>query len=272
MDAESVGAGTGTGDGLAPAGVAPAVPWHKSMDWGGGAGFTVPEKVAEFKTAAELAKAYENARTKIQSKGILIPKEGEDRSGFDAELKKHLGLVAPDKPEGYEWAPPDDLKDFYPDMADRFAELHAKGIDKATAKQILDSEAEGIARAQTAIQEAQVEMARESEAALKEEWGDDYPRRLAAVTEQAERFPEAYDFLKSVGGANNVHVIKMMDEVSRSIREAPVEKGAGITRESARDQINELNKRQQALQYRRSSPEYAENEAKLKSLYKNMVK
>lgn len=239
--------------------------WHESISWGA-EGYQVPDKIKEFKTPADLANAYENARKKIGDKGILIPKEGEDRAGFEAELKKHLGLLPPEKPDDYGWTPPDDVKDAFGNLKEKFAELHKQGIDKKTAELLLNNEAEGI----RAIQAAQVEIAKESEKLLKEEWGADYDDRIKAVGAMKEKYPDAVDALTSVGLANSAPILKMMDEVARSTMERRPAGTDAQLRESTQAQIDALKARPE---YRNNKlPGHEEVKARLHELYKNVAK
>lgn len=188
--------------------------WHESIDWG--EGFELPEKVAEFKSPADLAKSYESLRSKLVESGKVVP----------------------ESVEGYTWQVPDDLKELL-DPSEDLAKYHEAGLDDKTVTHILDAQASAIRTMTEAMKEAQVEAAKESEAALKEKWGLDYSSRLQAVNKLKERFPDAVEQLVAGGLANSQPVLEMMDEVARSIREArPV--GRQADGRSAEDELKAI--------------------------------
>ena len=225
IDDPAGGGDAGGDDGGASAGDdgAGGESWTTGMDWGE-EGFEVPEKVAEFKSPAELAKAYEQARSKINAKGILKPSDDaseEDKSAYQAQLRSELGIEVPETADGYEWEPPEEIKEDFDEVGlkESFDTFRKAGMSKDHVKVVMDSYAESLAGIKQQMTEVQATRAKEAETALKEEWGDEYSTRMADVAKLQERFPDAVNKLKASGLANDKDILKLFDETARSVRE-----------------------------------------------------
>ena len=194
--------------------------WHEGVDFGE---YTPSERVTQFGSISELAKGYDEAFNKIQGKGILLPGEKateEERAKFESTLKEHLGITVPESADKYSWKLPDDMANYADVLTEQLKSMHESGVDDKTASVIMDESAKAIKQITSAIQENQAEMAKATEQALKDKWGEsNYESRMKAVNKLQERFPDVVEQLTNAGMANSQPVIEMMDEVARSVHE-----------------------------------------------------
>lgn len=194
-------------------------------------GYTPSERVQQFGDLGKLAKGYDSAMEKIQSKGILVPGEDasdDERAEFNSTLKSHLGIAPPESADAYTWKPPEGMENYFDSMADDLKRYHEAGYDDKTVSGLMTEKAEGIKAAQTLMQNQQAEIAKQSEEALKEKWGSDYEENLSAVSKISERYPDLQNVLKTAGLANNQAVIEALHDVAMSVKEdAPPKGGTG---------------------------------------------
>lgn len=191
-------------------------PWHEGTDWGD---YTPSERVIEFKSVADLAKGYDNAFAKIQSKGILIPDDkasDEDKAAFKSTLKQHLGIAPPESPDKYSWKPEEDMSDYFDGYAEDLKKYHEAGLDDETVSMIMSDRAASIKAASEALQSAQADMAEKTKEALTEAWGDEYGTRMKDVNDFIGKHPDAMEALKAMGLANHKAIIELIDDAARS--------------------------------------------------------
>jgi hypothetical protein len=184
--------------------------------------YTPSDRVTEFGGVSELAKGYDEALSKIQSKGILVPGEDasdDDKSAFNTTLREHLGLIPPESADGYSWKPPEGMEEKFKGYEDQLKKYHEAGYDDNTVSFMMNEQVESIGAIATQLQEAQKQMAEESEAALKEKWGDNYEENIKAANAMEGRFPGLFEKLKATGLANDQSVLEAMHEISLSVRE-----------------------------------------------------
>jgi hypothetical protein len=200
-------------------------PWYQS------AGFSedtlADESVAgllgKYQSPDEFAKGAANLNKKIGEKGIIPP--GEDASPEErAEFYNQLGR--PESPEKYSWEPPEGMELDKEIFQDRLGKLHEAGLSDAQVSQAMNLYAEEVNRGLEDFQNQQAEVAKETEASLKEEWGKDYDERVKSAAKVAEKFG-VIDAFKESGLINNLGVIKLLDGVARSTREDGVDGSQG---------------------------------------------
>ena len=195
-------------------------------------GYTPSERVSGYTDIGALAKGYDDLYTRhTNAPRIDIPGEDasdDDRSAFNSTLKEHLGINPPESADAYTWKAPEGMESYFESAADDLKRYHEAGYDDKTVSSLMTEKAEGIKAAQAIMQDQQAQIAKESEEALKEKWGDDYAENMETVGKISERYPDLQNVLKTAGLANNQAVIEAMHDVAMSVREdKPPKEGAG---------------------------------------------
>jgi len=216
--------------------------WVESVDWSAAEGYEPSDKIKEFKSPALLAKSYDELRKDNSSK-IRIPGESaneDEKKAFKSSLMEHMGIKVPESPDGYSFKAGEDMEQYFPDLADQMKMFHEAGLSDDAVSLVMTKQSEAIKTMLEGMKDKQAEIAKESEAALKEKWGNEYDDRLASVNKLKDRFPDAIGDLSVVGLANSQHVLEMLDEVARSISEdAPIGSGKE-TLQSVEEQLAAL--------------------------------
>lgn len=239
-------------------------------------GYTPSERVAQYEDAGQMAKGYDELFTKVQSKGILIPGDDasdDDRSAFQSSLKEHLGIKPPESPDAYTWKPSEGMETYFESMSDDMKRYHEAGMDDKTVASLMAEKEQGIKTAQSMMQDQQAEIAKQSEEALKEKWGDDYADNLKAVNKISERYPDLAETLKAAGLANHQTVMEALHDVAMSVREDnPPKAGGGDpkTLQARKDEIkaSDAYKSSRHGQHRAAMQEIAEINKALASIKK----
>lgn len=220
--------------------------WADTIDWGGGDGFSLPDKVREYTTPADFVNAFQSAQTRLHDKGILIPGEkasDDERAAFQSTLREHLGINLPENADGYSYKPGDAFKDeFDPDgLRSVLSEFHQAGLTDEQVSLVMGQYESVLSGLQEMQQEAQAQARQDAEAALRADWGDEYGERMKGVENLQGRFGGVFEKLTTAGLANDVDVVRMMDEVARSVREdAPLGGGnAGVKEQIAELQMSD---------------------------------
>lgn len=186
-------------------------------------GYTPSDRVNEFADMGALAKGYDEASAKVLSKGILIPGDGasdDDKSAFTATMREHLGTTPPESADGYTWKPPAGMEDQFKGSEALFAKYHEAGYSDKAVSFFMQEKADDLSAVTAAMSEKQVELAKESEAALKEKWGDDHAENMKGANAMKARLPDLVSLLETVGLANHQAVIEGMHELSMGVSEA----------------------------------------------------
>lgn len=192
--------------------------------------------LGKYKSADEFAKGAANLAKKIGEKGIIPPGENasdEEREAFFQSLGR------PEKPDAYSWKPAEGIELDQEVYAQKSEALHKAGLTDAQHAAVMDLYASEVQRINESFQTEQADIARSTEAALREEWGKDYDVRVKTAAKIAEKFG-VIEPLKESGMINQLGVIKMLDEVARSVREDTLENtGPQLSRD---EQIANLKK------------------------------
>lgn len=221
---EEAGEGGDGGGGGDPGG-SNETPWFQSAGFSEDtlADESVSGLLSKYQTPDEFAKGAANLNKKIGEKGVIPP--GEDASPEEkAEFFNQLGR--PETPDAYSWEPPEGLELDKEVFQERLGKLHEAGLTDAQVSQAMNLYAEEVNRGFGDFQNHQAEVAKETEASLKEEWGKDYDGRVKSAAKVAEKFG-LIDPFKDSGLINNLGVIKLLDGVARSTREDGVDNSQG---------------------------------------------
>lgn len=238
---EEAGEG-GEGGGGAAAAVADG--GEGEAPWYAGAGFSedvlkdesVSGLVGKYKSADDFAKGAAALSKKIGEKGIIPPGEDatpEERSEFYDKLGR------PEAADKYSWKPGEGVEVDQEVFTDRMQKLHEAGLTDGQHSAVMDIYATEIQRMNETFQNHQAEIATETEKTLKEEWGRDYDGRVKSAAEVAKKFG-VIDAFKESGMINNLGVIKMLDAVSRSVREDSIDGGGN--RMTAQEELEAIKK------------------------------
>lgn len=198
----------------------PAPAWHESLSEETRAIEGADQVFEKFKDVDSLVSGYMNAEKLARSKseGIKVP--GEDAS--DAEREEfYKALGRPESPDGYditEFTEGDEAPFASEELQPVVEALHAKGLNQDQVAAVLKIGAENLSSGQDAFVEMHKEMASETDAQLREEWGDKYHANMAAVKTVAEKF-EVLETLKETGLANHKPIIDMLHKVSSLVSE-----------------------------------------------------
>jgi hypothetical protein len=200
-------------------------PWFQSAGFSPDvlADESVSGLLGKYKTPDEFAKGAVSLNKKIGEKGIIPPGEGagpEEHAAFFNQLGR------PETPDAYSWEPGEGFEVDADIYASRTEKLHDAGLTDSQHKVVMDLYKEEMGRMTEEFQTQQAEVARETEASLKSEWGKDYDRRVKSAAKIAEKFG-VIDALKESGLINNLGVIKLLDGVARSTREDGVDGSQG---------------------------------------------
>lgn len=196
-------------------------PWFQSAGFSEDtlADESVSSLLGKYKTPDDFAKGVASLNKKIGEKGVIPP--GEDASPEEkAEFFNKLGR--PESPDKYSWEPPEGMELDKEVFQDRLGKLHEAGLTDAQVSQAMNLYAEEVNRGFEDFQNHQAEVAKETEASLKEEWGKDYDGRVKSAAKVAEKFG-VIDAFKESGLINNLGVIKLLDGVARATREDGVD-------------------------------------------------
>lgn len=222
---------------------------------------SMTNKLTELGSVEGVAKTMFEQEKLIGKKGIIVPGENaaeDEKASFKSSLREHLGLAVPESVDGYTWEAPEDLADQFTKegIAAQLKEYHDAGYTDEQAKVALDGQINAYKAIQQKMQERQSEIAKASESALKEKFGDDYNDRMAGIAKLQERFPDQMEKLSAAGLANDQGFLEMFDEVARSVSEG-VPLGGGENRNmSAADELAEITKQPLSRAEKMNSPYY----------------
>lgn len=200
-------------------------PWFQSAGFSEDvlADESVSGLLGKYKTPDDFAKGAASLNKKIGEKGIIPP--GEDASPEErAEFYNKLGR--PEAADAYSWEPGEGFEVDADIYASRTEKLHEVGLSDSQHKVVMDLYKEEMGRMTEDFQNHQAEVARETEASLKAEWGKDYDGRVKSAAKVAEKFG-VIDSFKDSGLINNLGVIKLLDGVARATREDGVDSSQG---------------------------------------------
>ena len=216
----------------------------------------------KFKSTDDLALAYINAQKLIGKKtdGTKLPTAESEKDEWD-NLYNELGR--PKDPTEYKM--PDDI-DLDVDselLVGRNASLHELGLTQTQYDGIMNMYAEEFGRIQDTFVQSEHQVVRESEKALKEDWGNDYDKNIKLVANTADKFGIKEELMES-GLINHLPVLKMLHKVGNSMQEDGVVKtpDSGYNRS---DEIKQIRNSKAFLD--RSHPDHEAVVEKLVKLY-----
>jgi len=193
--------------------------------------------LSRFKSAEEAVKSGYEARKKLgNATEGMVKVPGEDASEEEkAAFREAVGV--PESPDKYSWKPPEGMEVDQEIFQDRLGKLHEAGLSDAQVSQAMDLYAEEITRMNEDFQNHQAEIAKETEDSLRKEWGEKYDDNIKEARAVAEKYG-VIEAMKETGMINQLGVIKMLHEVSRSTREDGIDSGGGNM--SASDELASL--------------------------------
>lgn len=163
----------------------------------------------------------------------MIKLPGEDASD-DERNAFYQQMGRPESADKYTWQAPEG-KEL---DADSFAEYQKKffeeGFSDKNFQFAMNAHLENEQAKEAQYQEYQANLAKETEATLKNEWGNEYPDNIKAALKVAESY-KIVDALKETGLINHASIVKMLHGVALSTREGDIQGktgGSGDTLES----------------------------------------
>lgn len=190
----------------------------------------------KYQSPDDFAKGMAGLSKKVGEKGLTLPGDEatpEERGEFFNKLGR------PETADAYSWEPGEGFEVDADVYASRTETLHEAGLSDGQHKVVMDLYKEEIGRMNESFQETQAKIATESEASLKDDWGEDYDGNIKAAREVAEKYG-IIDSLKDSGMINQVGIIKMLHEVAVSTSEGTVDGSQKFS--SAKEELESIKK------------------------------
>lgn len=190
----------------------------------------------KYQSPDDFAKGMAGLSRKVGEKGLTLPGDEatpEERGEFFNKLGR------PETADAYSWEPGEGFEVDADVYASRTETLHEAGLTDGQHKVVMDLYKEEIGRMNESFQETQAKIATESEASLKDDWGEDYDGNIKAAREVAEKYG-IIDSLKDSGMINQVGIIKMLHEVAISTSEGTVDASQKFS--SAKEELESIKK------------------------------
>ena len=187
-----------------------------------------------------------------QGKGVLPL--GDSPTETDLAMYRQ-GMGIPETPEGYNFEVPEGLAEQYDDkmVKEMLATFHAANLSPVQVKAIVDLDAKWMREGTEENAKAAGAAKKETEAVLRDEWGQDYAANLALANRVvAERIPEGdrEDVLAAIG--NDPRFIRLFADLGRAyLEDVPIMAEAN-RRDSMAAEIERL----------RAEPGYADGKMK----------
>lgn len=185
-------------------------------------------------------------RDRLRNTGIFRP--GDEASDEDvAAYRKAMGI--PDSPEGYEFPQGDDITDEQKASQEAWSKhFHELGISGTQAKSLIEAVQRGAEEAQQRQIEADRELAEQTTAALKKEWGADFDHNKELANRAAEKmFGEDFEDIRSLETKDGRFILddaRLLRALARYGREMAADNPSDMMddtqRETVQDEIDNL--------------------------------
>ena len=216
------------------------------------------------KTAEDLGKSYIELQSKISSKGILLPKEGDekDQSRFYGEIGR------PEKPEGYTISKVEDLHEsvkITPESEVAFKSIaHKIGLTPAQMNGLNKWYLDNVSNQAKQETESITKETQTAEAKLRGEWGAGYEERKELAKKVAKKFggDELTAVLSEAGLDSHPVVMKALATIGASVSEDSIKNfGASdltMTPELAIQEIKKIEDNPKHAYYNANDPLHKE--------------
>jgi hypothetical protein len=210
---------------------------------------TLPEElqkdpvIQNFKSPADLATAYREAKVQISRKGVILPPEGSDDKAWEPVFE---ALGRPKEAKDYELpVAPAGVK-LDQTLIDEFRGMaHKLGMNKKQFKEAFGAQINKIVKEQTAATEAATKRKNEAETMLRQKFGSKYNEVVQGVQKLVNGYAdkddaEVVDLLNS-----NPAAIAFLSKILGDMSEATLEKlghvkGGELTPDEAKDEITKI--------------------------------
>lgn len=265
------GAGGGGGDGAGGgSGTGTATDWRQGLD----ADVASHPSMANFKTPGDLAKSWVSAQRLIGADKIAVPGEKStpeewgqvyDRLG---RPKDGTAYALPDvkMPDGFP-APDEKIMTGYRNKA------HELGLNNAQASELYKWFREGQGQEYTGAMGQREAGMKDSETALRQEWGTAYDANLGVAKGVLKQFGDdgVIAALEESGMGNNPAVIKFLANVGKNFGEDGLtgkRTSFTMTPEEAKNEINSILADKGGAYFSRENPEHKMMVEKMAALHK----
>ena len=196
-------------------------------------------------------------RDRLKNTALVMP--GDD-AGEDEIKAFREKLGVPESPEGYEFPDPpegEEVTEFEKQSREQWAQrFHELGVPKDTAAKIAEAWREDMGKATEHVAQQDEAFARETEAALKREWGEDFERnKKIASAAASELFGDDLDDMKQATTRDgrlvldSVPMMRALGKIGREMQEGSLSALTDDDRSTLEDQANDARKkRQEAMQ------------------------
>lgn len=211
------------------------------------------DHAGRFTTEEDLVKAHLDLRNRL-SRSIVIPGKGaseEEKNNFSAAVNKLLGV--PTKPEGYEFpiVKGEKLTDAQVAARKGWSEFfHAHHVPKATAEALLGKFYQDVQTGKRAMSVEDDKYAQETEAELKEEWGQDYDtNKVLAARAAKELFGEDFSLVMEATTSkgrllmDTPFMLRALGRIGREMSEGVMDIMTDTEKETLEDQVKDVRKR-----------------------------
>lgn len=242
-------------------------PWYKNLQLDEETIEKGQNVLDKYQSPEEAIKGLVNAQEKLGKKGLPVPDENasdEEKQEFRQSALKALGL--PDDPSEYEWSPPEEVELDSEKHEEAKQKLHELGLTKDQFQGVMDLYAGEIQNSVEQAQQNQEQERKETTEALREEWGDEFDKRLDRAQKQIQKAGLG-ERLKELGLGNNKEVLKMFEQAARATSEDSLE--GRQTQKGIDQQINDLKASDEYKNVRH--PQHQKAVDQLQELYKQKV-
>lgn len=214
---------------------------HADSWYAGVEGVEMSDKDMEYGSLGDYIKGTQELRGMISKKGLIKPGDDaslEDKAAFrDALGDEYKSLEVP-AVDGYDVQALTDNEALTDERRAGIAEkFNSIGLSNDMANGVMELFGEQMALDAEMIGEFNQTSRKETETALKEEWGADYTERLAAADLISQEHPELMAKLEKVGMSGDMDVLNFLDYMARSQSEDTLS-NTEVTRASAKDDLS----------------------------------
>lgn len=170
----------------------------------------VTEKIRRFKTPAEFVRSFNEKEKLISSKGYEPPAKDAPSEEWDAFYSR---IGRPESPDKYEWEAPEGVELDQESLSAAKAQFHKLGLTPRQFQGIMDFYKNDVGRIAEMEQERQESLLSESQAKLKQEWGDNFEGNLRAANNVLQKL-ELKEALQEAGLLNDARVAKALHKIA----------------------------------------------------------
>lgn len=212
---------------------------------------TLPEElqkdpvISNFKSPAELASAYREAKVAISRKGLILPPQGAKEEEWGPVYEQ---LGRPKDPKEYDISGvqiPKNMKLMEDEINEFRSMAHQLGMNKSQFQKAFGYRINKMVKEFEASEKSATETRQNSETALRQQFGAKYQEKVQGVQKMLDAYggENAQAIVNKFG--SDPDMISFMSRILDDMSEASIEKighnrGAELTPEEAKDEIHKI--------------------------------